>query len=109
MRGTTDPLGENHMFAARFAKFGCKSRATDVLGCHASVTPWKKERKKKKNTYGVGICRGNVVRRFAGAFHSKWDPRTGFKSPLGCEIRAKQQTNLLETSIVCVKSSEIYF
>lgn len=32
-------------------------------------------------------------------------PRVWFKSPLGCEMRAKQQRNLLETSIICVKSS----
>jgi len=35
----------------------------------------------------------------------KMGPRPGFKSPLGCEMRAKQRTNLLETSIICVKSS----
>ena len=32
-----------------------------------------------------------------------------FKSPLGCEMRAKQQRNLLETSIICVKSSVKYY
>ena len=31
--------------------------------------------------------------------------RVWFKSPLGCEMRAKQQRNLLETSIVCVKQA----
>lgn len=36
-------------------------------------------------------------------------PRVWFKSPLGCEMRAKQQRNLLETSIICVKSSVRYY
>lgn len=35
--------------------------------------------------------------------------RIWFKSPLGCEMRAKQQRNLLETSIICVKSSVKYY
>lgn len=36
-------------------------------------------------------------------------PPVWFKSPLGCEMRAKQQRNLLETSIICVKSSVRYY